>query len=421
MIKLKFRLFFIFIVIIYLVINCSTPYSDDEDDNVVVNDISIKKVSDKVPVENSSQIDLELLGIINNENYKQDIDYNWYIEYLTLDLDIDNNSSIKDSLDIDLINEDLIINRYLEGYYFLEVSKKNPLNALLSIYRDGFYKITLKVTDNNGIKEYSIIIKIGEPILPDLFVKVNIPKMNKLSKNDFIGKFYLNVFLNNGFDNSNTIEINANEIKDDWYDTGIIINPFESFNIIAGTHILKDNFQHISSIIKSVDLDDEYDYIGYTLNNEEFNHINSNPLIIKGNNYNNFIISKLGSTLWLKGNLYVSFLMWQDDNNTDYDKFIYFKRELNQNNTKIVINLNNIYLSKIFVGSFGHKVPFNNYYIFFGPEGINLDELDPKNIREYPGLPYGFLLGRLGDNGTVFPISNEYSYKTKKIIKVLSF
>ena len=112
--------------------------------------------------------------------------------------------------------------------------------------------------------------------------------------------------------------------------------------------------------------------------------------------------------------------MWKEDN-TEYDKFIYLKKELNNNITKISMNLSNIYLSKIFVGSFGHRVPFNNYYIYFGPEGTNLDELDPKNTREFPGLPYGFLLGKLGEDGVIFPISNEYDYETNQILKVLSF
>lgn len=413
----KYKLLILFISIIFFVINCSTPHSDDEDNSSKVNDIIINEVSNKVPVENSNQIDLELLAILNKENYKQDIDYNWYVEYLKLD--IEDKISTTDNLNNDQTEENLLIDKYLEGYYFLETSKKNPLNALLSVYKDGFYKVTLKTTDDGVVKEYSVVIKVGEPVLPDLYVKVNIPKMDKLSKKDFIGKFYLNFSTTGESVNSGNIELNANEMADDWFDTGITVNPFNSFKIIAGTHILNDAAQNISSIINNSDLQ-EYDSIGYSLNNEEFNYITLTPLIIKGNNFHSLTLSKSGSKLWLKGNLYISFLMWKNDN-TEYDKFIYLKGELNQNNTKININLNNIYFSKIFIGSFGHKVPFNNYYVYFGPEGTNVDELDPKNKREYPGLPYGFLLGKLGTNGTVFPISTEYSYETKRILKVLSF
>ena len=261
--KMKFKLFFIFLLTIYLVINCSTPHTDEEKDSVEVNDIEINEVVNKVPVENSNQVDLELLATISEENYKQDIEYNWYIEYLKMD--IDNKSSKINRFDIDLNKEDLSIDRYLEGHYFLEVSKKNPLKALLSIYKDGFYRVTLKAINNNNIKEYSVVIKIGEPALPNLFVKVNIPEMDKLSTNDFIGKFYLKVFSDEKLNNSDIIELNANEVKDDWFDTGFVINPFESFKIKAGTHILNDVSQSISSVVNNNDLN-EYDSIGYYLN-----------------------------------------------------------------------------------------------------------------------------------------------------------
>ena len=243
--------------------------------------------------------------------------------------------------------------------------------------------------------------------------------MNKLSTNNYTGKFYLKKFPKDQSNSSDFSELHAKEMRDDWYDTGIVVNPFEPFKIIAGTHILNDTSQNISSVINNKELYG-YDSIGYQLNNEEMKYFSFSPLIIKGNNYKKILINKTGSTTWLKGNLYISFLMWKDDN-TEYDKFIYLKREINQNNTKINTNLNGSYLTKVFIGSFGHKMPFNNYYLYFGPEGANLDELDPKNTREYPGLPYGFLLGKLGEEGTVFPISNEFVYDTKRILKVLSF
>jgi hypothetical protein len=417
MYKTKLRLLFISTIIFYLLINCSTPHTDEEEkDTEVVDDIMINEVSNKVPVENSEQIDLELLAILSDENSKSKVDYTWYVEYLKLD--IENSSSTSTNIDYSEDN-DLLISKYLEGYYFLESSKKNPSNALLSIYKDGFYKVTLKTSNNNNKEEYSVVIKVGEPVLPNLFVKVNIPKMNKLSKNSYVGEFYLKKIPEDQLNNSSFYELNAQEMMDDWYDTGIIINPFEPFKIIAGTHILNNSSQNISSVINNKDLSD-YDSIVYSFNSDEIKNISLCPLIVKGNNYNKILINKTGSASWLMGNLYISFLMWKDDN-TEYDKFIYLKREINQHNTKISVNLNGTYLTKVFIGSFGHKIPFNNYYIYFGPEGSNLDELDPRNKREYPGLPYGFLLGKLGEDGTVFPISNQFNYETKQILKVLSF
>jgi len=245
------------------------------------------------------------------------------------------------------------------------------------------------------------------------------PKIAKLTNQDFIGKFYLTVLNNDLSSNSEIIELKAEQMRDDWFDTGKTINPLESFKIAAGTHILNGNIKTISSIIINSNLN-ESDSIEYFINNEEVKSISTTPIIIKGNNYNNLTIKKSGTKSWYKGNLYISCLTWKDDN-SEYDKFICFVKLLNEIDTKVFINLDNIYLSKIFIGSFGHKFPFNNYYIYFGPEGTNLDELDPKNERDFPALPYGYLLGRLGNDGKVFPISNNFNFENKYNLKILSF
>ena len=77
-----------------------------------------------------------------------------------------------------------------------------------------------------------------------------------------------------------------------------------------------------------------------------------------------------------------------------------------------------IYLAKIFIGSMGHRVIPNNYYVYFGPEGLDSPELDPKNNRDFPTLPYGFLIGKLGKNGKPFPIGNRYSYSYSNKIDI---
>ncbi len=411
----KIKQISIYIIIIYLFINCSTPQHDEKKD-VEVNDITINEVSNRTPVVNLNQVDLELLASVNEENFKQDIEYNWEVEYLKLDIESD--SSLYTSNNVQN-KENSLTNKYLEGYYLLDVSKKNPLNALLSIYQEGFYRVTLKTSGSSNLKEYSVVVKIGEPPLPNLFVKVNIPKLDKLNKSDYIGKFYFSIN-NNELDDSEIHELNATEMQDKWFNTGLIINPFDSFNIVAGTHVLNDNLKSIVSALNNKNFS-EFDSITYSLDNSELENISLTPLIIKGNNHNNFKIKKSGTKSWLKGDVYISLLTWKDDN-SKYDKFIYSKKILNSFNTQFIANLKGVYLSKVFIGSFGHKVPYNNYYIYFGPEGTNLDELDPNNNREYPGLPYGYLLGRLGNDGKVFPISNNFKYETnKKIIKVLSF
>ncbi len=413
----KFKIYCIFILSIYFIISCSNPQSEDKDKNIGVKDISVNKVSNRSPVENSDQVDLELLAYSREDDLNNDIDYKWYVEYLKLD--IENDSKTEDNFKIEQVEDKLTINKYLEGYYFLDVSKSNPLNALLSIYKIGFYKITVKSENSSNAFEYSVIVKVGEPVLPNLFVKVNIPKIQKLTNQDFTGKFYLSILNNDLSNNSEIIELKAEQMRDEWFDTGKTINPLESFKIVAGTHILNDNLKTISSIIGNSNSSDA-DSMEYFSNNEEVKSISTTPIIIKGNNYNNLTIKKSGTKSWLKGNIYISCLTWKDDN-SEYDKFICFEKLLNESDSKVLINLDNIYLSKIFIGSFGHKFPFNNYYIYFGPEGTSLDELDPKNERDFPALPYGYLLGRLGKDGKIFPISNNFNFENKQNIKVLSF
>lgn len=413
----KYKIFYLIILLIFIIMGCSNPQSDDNDKNIGVKDITVNKVSNRSPVENSNQIDLELLAYNRENDLNHENDYKWYIEYLKLD--IDNNFSAEDKFKIEDVEDKLSINKYLEGYYFLDVSKSNPLNALLSIYKEGFYKITVKSENSNNAYEYSVIVKVGEPSLPNLFVKVNMPKIAKLVNQDFIGKFYLSFYNYNQAITSEIIELKADQMQDDWFDTGIRINPLESFKIIAGTHILNGNIKSISSIINNSN-SSEANSIEYISNNEEAKSFSSTPIIIKGNNHNNLTIKKSGTKSWFKGSLYISCLTWKDDD-SEYDKFISFEKLLNEVDSEVLINLDNIYLSKIFIGSFGHKFPFNNYYIYFGPEGTNLTELDPKNERDFPALPYGSLLGRLGKDGEVFPISNYYNFENKFNLKILSF
>ena len=52
------------------------------------------------------------------------------------------------------------------------------------------------------------------------------------------------------------------------------------------------------------------------------------------------------------------------------------------------------------------------------PDGTNIEELDPKNQREFTSLPYGYLLGRLGEEGKPFPIGLNYTYRFANSIPI---
>ncbi|MCG8570814.1 MAG: hypothetical protein MJB14_11805, partial [Spirochaetes bacterium] len=69
-----------------------------------------------------------------------------------------------------------------------------------------------------------------------------------------------------------------------------------------------------------------------------------------------------------------------------------------------------VYLAKVFIGSFGHRVLPNDYAIFYSPEGTNTNEFDHTFQRDVPTLPYGYIIGKLGQRGDVFPIGTNYQY-----------
>ncbi len=398
-ILVKFKIFFLFLsgVVIF---DCSTAQTS-KDNPLEIKDISVNAVANRAPKENEEQVNLELLGIMNEDNLNQDIDYKWYVEFLKPDIK-------EDATTLLYSNEDYDDKQLIESNnnYFIEVSNSNPLNALLSLYKAGYYKITLQAYYNNEIKASSVIIKSGEPKLPNLLVKVNIPESKDIQADNFKGKFYLKF-------NNETIELNAKVIKDQWFDTGIQINPFLSFNIRALTHLidLEKN--------KPASNNSEDDSLKYLIDNEE-EEITSYPIILKNVINSKLFITKNKEIIWKEGDTYISFLIWKEADSIS-DRFQYIEKILNESNKSLSINFNNTYLAKIFVGSFGYKPDLNDYFIYFGPEGTNIDELDPNQKREIPALPFGYLIGKLGKEGKVFPIGETFSYEVKEFNKNLSF
>lgn len=405
-----------FLLIMIIIIGCSTEQTQD-DAPIVIKDIYFSQVFDRAPQENDFQVEIELEGVVSEENLKQEISYEWIIEFLKFDIDDVLTGNLLQSEDgektfeaTDDLNE--TINEI--NTYFIEQSN-NSLRSLLSVYTPGYYKITLQASNTKEIKEHAVILKIGEPELPALQVKINVPELKDLKAEDYRGKVYL-LINNSGTLKNKLLEIQTGDVKDGWLDTGIGINPFMSFNIKAGTHILNDEKIEVATFYNSSHPDttgsgDGIKYYIDNINNKKI--IDNNPIVIRNSEEKGiFVLIKEGVKEWASGEIFVGFLSWGLDDD-DNDVFEYYEDSLTNSKKSISINLENKYLTKVFVGSLGHKAMANDYYIYFGPEGCNLEELDPKSKRDYPGLPYGYLLGRLGDEGTVFPVSNYYFYTNR--------
>ncbi|HPO50364.1 MAG TPA: hypothetical protein PLO89_08590, partial [Spirochaetota bacterium] len=97
------------------------------------------------------------------------------------------------------------------------------------------------------------------------------------------------------------------------------------------------------------------------------------------------------------------------------DAFNFVEKNINEANEVVTSYFDNKYLVKIFIGSVSQKVFSNDYYISFGPEGSDIEELDVKKKRDFTGLPYGYLLGRIGVDGAVFPVGISYYYSPSLI------
>jgi hypothetical protein len=397
--------FVIIIILIIFLFSCSTD-TKSSNEPINIKNILIEKSSNRMPRESEFQVDLELKAIVSDTNLKQDIQYKWIIEYVKLD--------IKDDLTGDISST----GSKTSNYFFIDVDK-NPLNAILSVYKEGYYKISLSASNVSDTKFYSIMVRIGDPIFPNLYVKFNLPKLKKANKTDFKGQFYIG--LNNGKYKSkmNITEIKADDVLDGWYKTGMTVNPFESFYMETGTHVIDGKPQYICSINKK-DIPKEVDNLVYDFQGIKEKQISSSLLVIKDINANSILtIYNNGKDKWDRGEMFLSCLAWGYDENGK-DQFLYFENKLNNANRIITNYLNKKYLVKIFIGSIGIKLFNNDYYIFFGPEGIESDEFDSQKQRDIPGLPYGYLIGKLGENGTEFPIGNGYSYVYSDNIKIYS-
>ncbi|HNZ27619.1 MAG TPA: hypothetical protein PLG34_07250 [Spirochaetota bacterium] len=398
----KIGCFFIFIIFL---LGCSTN-EDDKEAPLEIKDISINEVIDRVPKAGKYQVDVELFAQLNEKNVEQDIFYEWFVE--SIELDIRDLTSIENIAVKD--RPATTIKKIESKNYFLEVGK-NPLNVLLSVYKPGYYKISLVATNLEETTEKSILLKIGEPEIPHLFLKFNIPNAKDLSADNFKGEFFIQVVNDNKIaKNAKITPIKARDVNSGWFDTSIDINPLLSFGINAGTHLVKDEESINLCSLGRNGMPTGYDGLKYDISDVLGKEVFISPILLKNIENNSiFKIYKSGNKTWSAGVIYLSLLMWGYDKKGK-DEFTFIENSVTAQNKEITNFLSNKFLAKAFVGSIGHKAPLNDYYIYFSPEGLDSEELDANKKREFSSLPYGCLIGKLGENGTSFPIGSKYVY-----------
>lgn len=379
--------------LIFLIFSCAVE-KDQENVSIKIKKISFKEVQNRVPKESDFQVDLEFNAIVSDETKLIPVQYQWNVEYLKLDEMLDNSY---------FTNKNYFNQKTKSGYYFLEVSN-NPLNALLSVYKEGFYKVTFVAYNTKETKEESLIFKVGSPDLPELNVKLNFPKLTKLSKDDFKGKLYL--YIKNKENNYN-LTLNAGDIAKTWYNTGIKIDPFSLIEIKSATHFLT-NGNTLIPVFLSFNSNDE-NYLSILLNDKKMEKITL-PLTYSTSN-ESFIIKmkKEGNLKWEEGNIFLSLFVWSNEKNQLDSNMYYEEKILNSKVDLISFSIPPKSYSKIFIGSLGHKLPGSNYWIYFTPEGLISQEFQ-NSERDVSTLPYGYLIGSLGDSSSIFGIGSSFYY-----------
>ena len=214
-------------------------------------------------------------------------------------------------------------------------------------------------------------------------------------------------------------EFNLKDLSSDWYATSVFLDPYLSFGVDAGSYVATDGkYLHLGNVTKG----------GYSSGNIRYDYkddkgltLKNSPLILNKFKTNTVFSIYKDGIKWFKGELSVNSLIWGNDDDGN-DTFTYSEEFIDNNNPKIVTYFDNKYLAKIFVGSVSYKISKERYYVSFGPEGTDMEELDLAKKRDFTGLPFGYLLGKVGIGGTPFPIGNSYYYSptlSGKVYEVL--
>ena len=396
----KLSKFFIAFLTVFVLFCCSTS-EEDEDAPIQLLSIKMTPATSRTPNESAYQQDVEFFLQVSEKNLKQDIVYHWYVEEVELDIKLPQTEDDESA--------DAYTQATKSGSYFIEKSG-NPLDVMISFYKEGFYKVSVVAGNLIETQQKAVIIKVGEPKFPTLQYKFNFPQTD-LTADDFAGGFYCSY--TGAEDDASNDEITfvpAKDIAADWYDTGIRFNPFSSFSITTGTHIVEYNkTKHIVSLGKN-SLLAGVDGLYYDTDKTKMNDILISPVLLKNIKSDwTFKIYRKGSAVWTDGAVRVSSLMWGTDEHNN-PVFESADDVLDSEHLSLSIALHSKFLAKMFIGSMGYRVPNNEYRVYFSPDGIDSNEFDIKKEREYPGLPYGHLIGRLGNTGKTFPIGVEYSY-----------
>ncbi len=381
----KSVLLLIFISLFY--VSCADP--ENEIGEVTI--LSVKPVGthDIQPIETSDQLNVKVIAILDKLTDPALTTSTWLIEKIKYDVD-----------DESLKSESIVSTEDSETAYFLEPSK-DGLTAFISFYHHGSYRVTYSVTDFKVIKNYSIIIKNGEPEFPHLFLSLNIYENDKNKILEYRGAINLEVSSEDG---KNTItDLTVDKVGSSWYNTEILLNPLKSFTIKSGIPVVYDDNTNdiqllsIDEILKISDESGELTEIKSQID------VTGNKLTIDLRDKKSFILSDVYTVLhyWIKGE--------------KVDEYKFLTKTIKGDEYPVFEEIEDkgVHSAKLFIGNIGVSYSNTRTFTYFSVEGLRKSFIDIKNMRPFPSLPFGYLVGKLGDSGTPFPIGASYEFIEK--------
>lgn len=392
-------LIFIFVIFIFA---CS---SEKESEN---SDFGVKGLTpyfNKINEENN-EVQIDIRADLTDQTFMQELFQNWTVEKISLE-----------NYDFSLAFLDKkaeSINEKSNNNDFIYENKNNESDKISAIfYKPGYYKVTYSITDLIETQKKELILKIGEVDIPELYFMLNIPNEEKDLSNDYIGNF--EILAGNIDVTADYIDVKLSDIKTNWFNSKIKIDTTKQFVINSGVsstvknkknEILSTDFVAFSDFIQ-IKGKDSFAY----LNNEEID-ITDSPVevSIKKQLFEEDVF------YYTKNQFYFSNLNFFEENEgKQLFESSYGILELGKMPYKFGITAGNVISSSLFIGTSGIHFKKSNYTVCFSTEGIISDVVDSDGKRPYPTYPYGYLFGRLGKSGRVFPVGKYFLSDLRKL------
>jgi len=382
------RVFSVILFVIFLVFACSES-STNKDETLKVVSLTPVKNQTLYPIEKPDQINLVVTAKTNIEPDNETI-IDWKVEKL------------KDDIDSSYVIEHKSNENLSTGFIIQKTDKKNEI--ILIIFEKGYYKVDFSISNFSNTDTITAYIKNGENLYKNLYLKLNTPEINKTTNTSKI-KGYLSYNL---IDSDNTSDIintvRTYDLLNDWYDTKREVDITKDFQIITGLDYIEENIEDKTKSIKKVaNLDSLITIENSNLFNDIIDISDKEDINILINNNNK-----------LSNNIYLTLYSWFSEENVR--KFKVENNTYTPESFPISLKQNkNAYISKYSIGYM--QVYDNNIdsYASFTSTGLNSSIIDPKNKRIFPSLPYGYLLGKLGKDGSAFAIGSKFDYKSDNI------